>query len=342
MKRTLPIQIQHSYFNMGSTSGQEDILAASYRYGSPFKSLADHNAPRKAFLLGFPISHSLAPLLHGHLFQSVDVPWTYSLLETKDISKLIPALRKSDSIGGAITMPHKVAMLSAVDEVTEEGRMIGAINTVFLRKSDDGSTRYIGTNTDAIGIREAFLQNYPELPERSTGRPALVIGGGGACRAAVYALWKWMGASKIYLVNRVESEVRDIINSFKDVGFEAELVFVSSTTEAAALEAPALIVGTIPDIPPKEEGEIVARNITDIFLAKKEKGFVLEMCYHPNPRTCFFSRCEETGWSVLYGTEAMIWQGVAQEVLWTELPMEKFKLDGAKRAIAGAVKQHLT
>jgi quinate dehydrogenase len=322
---------------MASGSSPDDILAASYKYGSIFKTPTEHNAKMKAFLFGYPIRHSLAPLLHRHLFRGVGIPWTFSLLETTDTSKFLPTLKQADIIGCAVTMPFKVTMLSTVDDLTEEARMVGAINTIFLRRAEDGKIRYIGTNTDTIGVREAFLQNYPQLPAQSFGRPALVIGGGGACRAAVYALSKWMGVSKIYMVNRVESEVRGIMSSFEIVGLDIEFIFVSSTAEAAALEAPALIVGTVPDIVPKEKGEILAREIVDVFLAKEDKGFVLEMCYHPNPRTYFFNRCEEMGWNVLFGTEAMIWQGVAQQSLWTELPMHQFKLDEAKRDITDAI-----
>ncbi|CAI7602937.1 unnamed protein product [Penicillium pancosmium] len=307
---------------MDPASSSADILAASYKYGSTFKTPVEHNAQMKAFLFGYPISHSLAPLLHGHLFQGVGVPWTFSLLETKDTTKFLPTLKQSDVIGCAVTMPYKVTMLSAVDELTEEARMVGAINTIFLRRAEDGKTRYIGTNTDTIGIREAFLQNYSQLPAQSSGRPALVIGGGGACRAAVYALSKWMGVSKIYMVNRIESEVRDIMGSFGSAGLNVELIFVSTIAEAAVLEAPALVVGTVPDITPREKGEILAREIVDVFLAKEEKG------------------CEEMGWDVLFGTESMLWQGVAQESLWTELPMHQFNLDEAKEALTNAIKMH--
>ncbi|KAJ5974546.1 NAD(P)-binding protein [Penicillium waksmanii] len=221
-------------------------------------------------------------------------------------------------------MPYKVTMLSAVDELTEEARMVGAINNIFLRRAEDGKTRYIGTNTDTSGIREAFLRNYSQLLAQSSERPALVIGGGGACRAAVYALSKWMGVSKIYMVNRVEMST----------GLNAKLMFVSTIAEAAVLEAPALIVGTVPDITPKEKGEVLASDIVDVFLAKEEKGFVLEMCYHPNPRAYFFNRCEKMGWNVLFGTESMI-------CLWTELPMHQFNLDEAKQALTNAIEMHV-
>ncbi|KAJ5112698.1 hypothetical protein N7532_000743 [Penicillium argentinense] len=187
-------------------------------------------------------------------------------------------------------------------------------------------------------VSAILLRNYPGILERSTGRPAFVIGGGGACRPAVYALWKWMGVNRICMVKREESEIRDIIASFIDVGLNGELVFVPSAAEAAILEPPVLVVGTVPDIPPKEPGEKV-REITEVFLTSIEKGFVLEMSYHPAPDTYFFSRCHEMGWNVLYGTEVMIWQGVAQEVLWTELSIENLNVDEARKAVTGIIEK---
>ena len=325
---------------MAPVNGLEGTLEESYTYGSSTLTSSNLQDPKREFLFGYPISHSKAPLLHSTLLKGVSVPWTFSLNETQDASEFLPALKQSDIIGCAVTMPYKVTMMSAVDEVTDEGRMIGAINTVFLRKSADGRTRYIGTNTDCIGVRESFLQNFPGIISKSTGKSGLVIGGGGACRAAVYALWKWMGVNKIYMVNRMESEVQAIIDSFKETGFSGELIWVSSVSQAEALEAPALVVGTVPDFPPKEEGEILARKIIETFLGKEEKGYILEMCYHPSPRTAFFDLGERSGWKVLYGTEAMIWQGVAQQVLWTELAFEKFNLDEATKAIAASLDTH--
>jgi quinate dehydrogenase len=318
----------------------EDILKLSYTYGSSPLSLNSRNEPLTTFLFGYPIAHSMAPALHASLFKGLSIPWTYTLCESPSTSLFLPTLRSPNVIGCAVTMPHKVSLVSAVDAITDEGRMIGAINTVFLRKSPTGKLRYIGTNTDCVGVREAFLRNFPDVLTRSNGAPALVIGGGGACRSAVYTLWKWLGASKIYMVNRLESEVLAIIESFRSTGFDGELVWVGSVEQAEALESPALVVGTVPDFPPKEEGEIIAREIVNVFMGKEKKGYVLEMCYHPQPRTAFFELAEEAGWKVLPGTESMIYQGVAQQVLWTELPLEEFKLTEAKRTVDEALLKH--
>jgi quinate dehydrogenase len=319
---------------------KEDTLQLSYAYGSSPLSSDSLKQPLKTFLFGYPIAHSMAPILHNTLFEGLEIPWTYNLNETPDSTMFLPALQSSNIIGCAVTMPYKVTLAPLVDAITEEARTIGAINTVFIRKSETGAIRYIGTNTDCIGVREAFLQNYPNVLTESTGKPALVIGGGGACRSAVYALWKWLGASKIYLVNRLEFEVTDIMAAFEATGFQGELVHVRSVGQAIELETPALVVGTVPDFPPKEKGEILAREIAEAFLGKAEKGYILEMCYHPKPRTAFFELAEKAGWKVLPGTEAMMYQGIAQQVLWTEIPLEKFPIEQAKRVIREALMKH--
>ena len=98
-------------------------------------------------------------------------------------------------------MPHKVAILKHLDGLTPEGASVGAVNTIFLKKDANGKRLYMGTNTDVVGIRDAFAYNVD--PEKFHNRPALVIGGGGAARSAVYALRTWMKAKKIYLVSQL-------------------------------------------------------------------------------------------------------------------------------------------
>ncbi|SPJ80038.1 related to quinate 5-dehydrogenase [Fusarium torulosum] len=293
---------------------------------------------RHAYLFGYPLKHSLAPLLHSTIFKNLNAPWSYNLIESIDKNDFIPKLKASDCIGAAVTMPHKVAWINECDEVTEEGHAIGAINTVYIRPDPvTGEKRYIGTNTDCIGVRESFLQEFPDVLEHSAGKPTLVIGGGGACRSAVYALHKWLGASEIYLVNRIKGEADAVIESFSGIQDGPRLIFVASLEEAEKMQTPVLIVGTVPDFPPSTQGEIVAGDIVRELIQRKEKGYVLEMCYHPNIFTSFYRLAEDNGWKVIPGTVAMVHQGIAQEVLWMERPLSEMPLDAAKAVIARAL-----
>lgn len=312
-----------------------NTLEVSYKYGSSLTSSIYPSRPLQTYLIGWPIAHSLAPIYHGSVFASLDVPCTYQLVESKNKNDILPLLRSPNCLGTAITMPHKVAFMSEVDDLTEEGRVIGAINTVFVRlDASNGQRRYIGTNTDCIGIREAFVANVPDVLEKSRRRPALVIGAGGACRGAIYALSKWMGSSRIYLVNRLKSEVDEVIGSFSNASpaLDAKLTHVSTVEQAKSIEAPFVIVGTIPDLPANAPGEMLVKNIVTAFLLRNYsttdrsecKGHMLEMCYHPI-RMALYNEAQQLGWNVIPGTEALIYGSLVQQVLWMEKSMEQVK-----------------
>lgn len=241
--------------------------------------------------------------------------------------------------GAAVTMPHKVAILSHLDELTPECRAVGACNTMYIRDEPDSSSPtgfkrvYCGTNTDVIGVRESFLRNIPTDKHDSVfrGRPGLVIGGGGAARSAVYALRKWLGATSIYLVNRDKAEVDAVIAECSERGYGDGLVHVETVEQARGLEGAGAIVACVPDFPPVTEAEKQARAVTEVFLGEKDhKGAILEMCYNPTPFTALGKLAEDAGWQVILGTEAMIYQGIEQDRYFTgrsteELPVQKVK-----------------
>ncbi|KKY31361.1 putative quinate dehydrogenase [Diaporthe ampelina] len=236
-------------------------------------------------------------------------------------------------------MPHKVAILPHLDELTPECRAVGACNTMYIRDEPDPSSPtgfrrvYCGTNTDVVGVRESFLQNIPADKHDSVfrGRPGLVIGGGGAARSAVYALRRWLGATSIYLVNRDRAEVDAVVAECTGRGYGDGLVHVETVAQARTLEGAGAIVACVPDLPPATEAEKQARAVTEVFLRDKgHRGAILEMCYNPTPFTALGKLAEDAGWQVILGTEAMIYQGIEQDRYFTgrsteELPVRKVK-----------------
>ena len=284
-----------------------------------------------SYLFGYPIAHSLSPLLHGTIYKALSLNYAQHLYETQDLESCLAVTRLPKFYGASVTMPFKVAIIPHLDMLTPEGEAIGAVNTIFLRNSPSGKRLLCGTNTDCIGIREAVLQNVDkEVSKAFKGKPGMVIGGGGTCRAAVYAVKNFFECSEVYLVNRDKSEVDQVISECKSKGFGDNLRYVSTVEEAERLAAPAVIVSAIPDFPPKTEEEIRTRAVIETFLGKKEKGVVLEMCYHPSPETAVAGLVESNGWTLIGGSEAMIWQGLEQDKVWlrkrvSTLPVEEVK-----------------
>lgn len=151
---------------------------------------------RLAGLLGWPVSHSRSPRLHGFWLQRLGIDGAYVPLPVRpeDFSQVLRALPKMGFAGANVTVPHKEQALALVDEAEPLARRIGAVNTLVVR--DDGSV--LGLNTDAFGFLRNVMENSPWQP--SDG-PAVVLGAGGAARAVVAALTE-AGVAEIRLVNR--------------------------------------------------------------------------------------------------------------------------------------------
>ncbi|KAL2845713.1 quinate dehydrogenase [Aspergillus pseudoustus] len=290
-----------------------------------------------AYLYGHPLRNSLSPPLHQTVYNALGLNWTQiplssangpSYTQSPDISTFLSSIRSNPKfVGSSVTMPWKVAIMPHLDDLTEDARQAGACNTIFLRKDGDSSskTSYVGTNTDCIGIREALLQGSPTGPNHFRGKPALIVGGGGTARTAIYVLRRWLGASKIYIVNRDAAEVNAILAEDKqrnpDASALAPLVPISDPATAATVEAPVAIVSGIPNYPPKTEEEIRARETLTVLLRRQshetDQGVILEMCYHPSPWTEIAQIASDACWKVVLGSEALIWQGLEQAKLWT-------------------------
>ncbi|KAM0720878.1 hypothetical protein Q7P37_003163 [Cladosporium fusiforme] len=284
---------------------------------------------RFGFLFGYPIAHSLSPLLHRTIFTNLGLNWDYFPLPSTDVKSFLELVRDPRCYGSSVTMPHKVSIIPHLDDITDEGRAVGACNTIFRR-----GEQIVGTNTDTIGVRESFVQNVASPDDVYRNRPALVVGGGGAARSAVYALHAFLGCKTIYLVNRDPAEVESVMSWCKSQGYGEGLKHVTTAAEAEALAGPGAIVSCVPNFHPVSEAEIEARKIIEVFLNKPHKGAILEMCYHPTPYTEIGNLAEKAGWQVILGTEAMLYQGFAQDRFWTGKTLEELPVKVTKEVIA--------
>ena len=185
-----------------------------------------------------------------------------------------------------------------------------------------------------------FLNNLPSSQITSSkSQPALVVGGGGTCRAAIYALQTFYNASHVYVLNRDKAEVDAVLDECRKRGSDSNITHVSSLEQAASLPPPSLIVSAVPDFAPVTDSEKMVRQLLQYFMQKKvsessQPGALLEMCYHPSPSTQIAGLANECGWIVIGGIEAMIGQGLEQSKLWTGQEMSQKVVEAARVAIA--------
>ena len=162
-----------------------------------------------AGVMGWPVGHSLSPLLHGYWLTAHAIDGAYVPLAVKpdDFESAVRMLPQLGFAGANVTIPHKQAALAAVDELDDVAVRIGAVNTIVVRR--DG--RLWGTNTDAYGFLENLKAKHPAW-DPAAG-PAVVIGAGGAARAVVVALLD-AGVASVRLTNRsrarAEALARDL------------------------------------------------------------------------------------------------------------------------------------
>ncbi|KAK5208304.1 hypothetical protein LTR41_006240 [Exophiala xenobiotica] len=314
------------------------------RYGKSPLTPTSASQPLYTYLFGGGhISHSLSPMINSILYKSAGVSWIYALCETTSPQRFLETLHQPDCIGASVTMPNKVTFMPLLDDLTEEAQSIGAVNVVFIRLDQQGHRRYIGTNTDCIGVRDTLLNHSLSLVEKSENQPALVVGAGGASRSAIYALWRWFRLSEIYLVNRLKSEVDALISSVSKTMPGILLRHIASVDDARAAPTPRIIVGTVPDGVPQTPGEIVAWQICEAFLKNGHGkgsgggggGAIVDMCYFP-ARTRLLNLAEANGWTTMLGSEVLVRVAAAQQRLWLELEPTPEGVDEALRSVRQA------
>ncbi len=153
---------------------------------------------KKAAVIGHPVQHSLSPVIHNHWIKKYHLHAEYGAINIAPAA--LPhewnALRTDPGyVGFNVTLPHKIAAMNLCDTLDDRARCIGAVNTVRI----DADRRCHGSNTDAFGFLENLQEHCPQW--REIPGPAVILGAGGAARAAVYALLR-AGVRDIIIVNR--------------------------------------------------------------------------------------------------------------------------------------------
>ncbi|KAL8946801.1 MAG: hypothetical protein Q9222_006849 [Ikaeria aurantiellina] len=285
--------------------------------------------PKNFYLFGTPIAQSKSPAMHNHLFRITGLPHRYHAHETDDASSLKPILRSPDFGGASITIPLKLPVMNLLDSIDDAAQTIGAVNTVVVEQPHHHLKGY---NTDWTGMRlvlsnagAQIFRNSNNTIATANKHPALVIGGGGTARAAIYALHS-MGYSPIYLLGRSREKLEEVKESFPAEYHIA--VLTSQKDPAGMVSGLSVVIAAIPADRPieGEMGGMVERVFglpgddgdDEEGGGNREKGkrVLLEMAYKPT-RTPVMELAERKGWRTIRGLEVLMGQGVGQFELWT-------------------------
>lgn len=170
---------------------------------------------RLAGVMGWPISHSLSPRLHGFWLKQYKIDGAYLPLAVKpeDTEAVLRTLPKMGFKGANLTLPHKEIAVDVMDQLSPRAEVIGAVNTVVVK--DDGSL--FGDNTDGFGFWENLIDPaFGWTQPKDKARPVVVLGAGGAARAVLVAFAD-AGYQSIKLLNRTQERAETLAADFANM-----------------------------------------------------------------------------------------------------------------------------
>jgi 3-dehydroquinate dehydratase/shikimate dehydrogenase len=241
---------------------------------------------------GDPISHSLSPAIMNAALRRENVNGVFVALHAKSLKDLLACVRDIPIHGLAITMPHKQAILQYLDNSDPHTTKIGACNTVV--QSQDG--KLYGFNTDTSGVVRPLEQRFP-----LNGTRILVLGAGGAARAAVFGL-KDRGA-QIFILNRNVAAAQKLARQAK-----ARTV---KRPDLKKMDFDVIINATPVGMGNTRESPLNAEEI--------RAKYVFDMVYDPT-ETRLLQLAKERGAEIIPGSEMFVHQAARQFEIWTGKP----------------------
>ena len=263
-------------------------------------------------ILGHPLGHSLSPILHNTAFRHLGMDAAYLPFDTEPaaLAPTLRALRAAGLRGANVTIPHKTAIMPLLDGIDGTARKIGAVNTIVDR---GGKLR--GFNTDVAG----FVGALSAAGVKIEGAHALVVGAGGAARAAVFGLQE--NGAAVTVVNRrrrrAEALVRRLGEAKISIGDSCDIGTVAERSDIIVNCTPAGMrgfPGTCP-VPARRIGPGAA---------------VMDMVYNPE-RTRLLAAAGRRGARTVSGMEMLVRQASEAFRLWTGRP---FPEKAVRRALA--------
>jgi shikimate dehydrogenase len=279
--------------------------------------MQDKDSSKTYCIIGDPIQHSLSPAMQNAAFNKLRMNSSYIAFRVRkgELKESIESLRAIGVSGFNITVPHKVEVINYLDQLDISVRKANAVNTVH---NVGGVLK--AYNTDIYG----FIHPLHLRKINFNGMKVLLIGAGGAARAALAALADENGISEINIANRSEGNARLLLEVFVPLGLNCKIVQweeIPAFSKTAELIVNATTVGMN-----SEPSLLDYQNIN-------KHAIVYDIVYRPI-HTALLDNAKQAGAEVIYGYEMLLHQGAKSFEIWTGMSAP---IDGMKKALLGTV-----
>jgi shikimate dehydrogenase len=251
---------------------------------------------RKVGVIGWPVEHSLSPVIHNAAFAALGMDWVYVPLPVAP-AQLPAALEGLGALGFAganVTMPHKTHVAELIQDLSDDARRLRAVNTIIV--GNDGLAAH---NSDALGF-ERFLREDAGFDP--SGRSALLFGAGGGARACALGLSRG-GLASLVVAVREPSRAEDLRSTLE--GSDTQ-VLVVGFDDVAGVAADLIVNAT----PLGVHGESLP------LPALGPRVVAVDLLYRPRA-TPLRDAVREAGGAVFGGLGLLLHQAVIAFELWT-------------------------
>lgn len=266
--------------------------------------------PSKIYgLIGYPVKHSLSPAMHNAAFSYLKTDAEYKLfsLRQEELGDFLKNLKQNNIYGLNVTIPYKEAVIPFLDILSDETRLIGAVNTI--RVSGD---RLEGFNTDGEGFLRHLRQDLRFNPE---GKIIAILGAGGAAKAISVYLAK-VKAKKIAIYDIDKRKSTALVEHLKENFNNIEFKYTNSTKDLNIQNCDLLVNAT--PIGMKEKDPCL---IDEKFIHRDL--LVYDLIYNPK-ETKLLLRARKVGAKITNGLGMLLYQGILSFKIWTgqDAPLE--------------------
>ena len=264
---------------------------------------------RLAGIFGYPLEHSISPRFQQAAFDhcSLDVSYKAWPVAPDSLESEVRKLRDDGYLGANVTVPHKERIRSYLDDLDPLAKALGAVNTIV---KEDG--RLVGYNTDAHGLMKALRKDGACDPK---GLSVLVLGAGGAARAAVFALVD-AGVASLTIANRTLARAESLASEFEAASAGVEAVPLEESALAGVCRKADLIVNTTS----MGMRHGIAERETPLKASTiRAQTMVYDLVYNP-AETPLLVEAKAAGAKTLGGLPMLVYQGAASFELWTGRP----------------------
>lgn len=254
-------------------------------------------------LVGYPLGHSLSPLIHNTIYKKYGINCIYTLFETipDKLRFRIEDIRSQDIKGVNVTIPFKEKIIEYIDELDESSSGIGAVNTIL---NENGVLK--GYNTDYYGFLKSLELHKIDIRSRDI----FVTGSGGAAKSVCQGLLK--SGSKVYVFGRDAEKTQKLCSNYSQFNNDIFPCELSNIDENIAEIKPYMIVNCTP-VGMKGYGGSLDIKSSSI---KGNVEVLYDLVYNPS-LTSFLALGKECGCRIVSGIDMLLLQAFASIKIWT-------------------------